>query len=348
MAKLAGGFAEAGGRVDLVVANASGPLRGEVLPSVNLVDLGANRVRASLPGLVRYLRRERPSTLISAEGHANTVAVWARDLARVDTKVVVTERNNFPAGFCTHRGRLPGLSLLKNRAYARADAIVAVSSGVAANLREKCRLAPGRIRVIYNPVVTPGFEAHAQALVEHPWFAPGQPEKVILAVGRLTEQKDFPTLLRAFALLRKRRPARLMILGDGEERSSLTALADHLGITANVALPGFVTNPYPYMKGAGVFVLSSTYEGLPGVLIEALACGCPLVSTDCQSGPREILENGRWGRLVPVGDPVTLADAIDAVLTNPPPPPPPHVVDRFRPATVLQQYRAVIQACHAA
>jgi len=160
----------------------------------------------------------------------------------------------------------------------------------------------------------------AKAPLDHPWFAPGAPP-VVLGVGRLAPQKDFPTLIRAFARVRAERAARLMILGDGktpDRRAELLALADELGVAEEVALPGFQPNPFAYMARASLFVLSSAWEGLPGVLVQALACGCPVVSTDCPSGPAEILEQGQYGRLVAVGDEVALADAMRSTLDNPP------------------------------
>jgi glycosyltransferase involved in cell wall biosynthesis len=148
---------------------------------------------------------------------------------------------------------------------------------------------------------------------------PGAPP-VILAVGRLTLQKDFPTLIRAFARLRARRSARLVILGEGELRDELEALVAELGLTADVALPGFVDNPFSWMRGSALFVLSSAWEGFGNVLVEAMACGTPVVSTDCPSGPAEILENGKWGRLAAVGDAEALARAIAEALDDPNPP----------------------------
>ena len=173
---------------------------------------------------------------------------------------------------------------------------------------------------IYNPVVTAELVSQSRAPLDHPWLQLGAPP-VILGVGRLHEQKDFPTLLRAFARVRAKREARLIILGEAkhaEYRTELTTLAAQLGIANDVMFPGFVDNPFAYMAHAAVFVLSSAWEGLPTVLIEALACGCPVVSTDCPSGPAEILENGKYGPLVPVGDDVALADAICSVLNTPP------------------------------
>jgi glycosyltransferase involved in cell wall biosynthesis len=196
-----------------------------------------------------------------------------------------------------------------------ADEIVAVSEGVADDFAAVTGLERSRIKTIYNPVISTTLVEKAKEPVDHPWFAPGQPP-VILAIGRLTKQKNFPTLIRAFDSLRKKRPVHLMILGEGEERMALEGLIQQLGLDDSVSLPGFLDNPYAYLSRAGVFVLSSEWEGLPTVLIEALAVGVPVVSTDCKSGPREILDDGKYGQLVPVGDSATLAEAIGKALNQ--------------------------------
>jgi glycosyltransferase involved in cell wall biosynthesis len=203
--------------------------------------------------------------------------------------------------------------------YPRASQIIAVSDGVADDLSRFSGVERNRIDVVQNPVVTPELAALADEPVDHPWFSPGEPP-VILGVGRLSDQKDFATLLRAFALVRAKRPARLVILGEGGYRAELEQLVTQLGIGADVDLPGFAGNPFSYMSKASLFVLSSKFEGLPGALIEAMACGTPVVATDCPSGPREILEDGSLGGLVPVGDPESLAAAIGHALDQPTPP----------------------------
>jgi glycosyltransferase involved in cell wall biosynthesis len=200
--------------------------------------------------------------------------------------------------------------------YPWADAIVTVSQGSAEDLA-RLGLSSDCIKVIYNPVVTPELFEKVTEPVEHPWFEPGSPP-VILGVGRLEKQKDFPTLIRAFAQVRQQRPARLMILGEGQERPDLETLVQELGLAENVALPGFVANPYAYMGKAALFVLSSLFEGLPTVLIEAMATETPVVSTDCKSGPAEILANGQYGKLVAVGDVKGMAEAIISTLEAPP------------------------------
>jgi glycosyltransferase involved in cell wall biosynthesis len=199
--------------------------------------------------------------------------------------------------------------------YPWAESIVPVSQGVAEDLA-RIGLSLERVQVIYNPVVTPELFEKAQEPVEHPWFSPGQPP-VILGVGRLEQQKNFSTLIRAFAQVHQQHSARLIILGEGSERSYLESLIKELGLTENVALPGFVANPYAYMARAAMFVLSSAWEGLPTVLIEAMAVETPVVSTDCDSGPAEILKNGKYGKLVGVGDIKGLAEAMISTLTEP-------------------------------
>jgi glycosyltransferase involved in cell wall biosynthesis len=284
---------------------------------VRIVDLKARRVMTSLPGLVRYLRRERPEALLSAMHHANTVAIWARQISGVPTRILVSIHNTTSVSLHKARHlRANLLSYLAGRFYPYADAIIAVSKGVAEDFSNISGIPLDRINIIYNPVVVPELFERAKEQIEHPWFAPGQPP-VILGVGRLTRQKDFQTLIRAFEIVRRERFVRLVILGEGEERPQLETMIKELGLEEDVALPGFVTNPYAYMARAAVFVLSSAWEGLPTVLIEALACGCPVVSTDCPSGPAEILKNGKYGLLVPVGDTFALGKAITKTLETP-------------------------------
>jgi glycosyltransferase involved in cell wall biosynthesis len=347
MLNLAGAFSARGHRVDLIVCRAAGELQDQVPDGVTLVELqraskvwSRLRVLAADPAglasllrpvllpinassgvrrlsdLVRYLRRERPQVLLSAMTDLNLVALWARRLAGVPTHLVICEHitlsQSVQADSNRRKWRYRFLPPLLARTYPWAQAIIAVSAGMADDLSTLAKIPRERILTIYNPVVTPDLEEKSRASCDHPWFAPGSPP--VLAVGRLSAQKDFPTLLRAFARVRALRTARLVILGEGEERTKLEALAGELGIAADVALPGFVLNPFPYFARAAVFVLSSVYEGLPTVVIEALACGCPVVSTDCPSGPAEILEGGRYGALVRVGDVEAMAKAIHATL----------------------------------
>jgi len=220
--------------------------------------------------------------------------------------------------------------------------VVAVSRGAADDLARTSGLPRDRVQVVYNPVLSPALMALARQAPGHPWFAPGQPP-VILGVGRLTRQKDFPTLIRAFAEVRRCRSARLMILGEGEERGRLEALALELGVADDVALPGFRENAMAYMAGSALFVLSSAWEGLPTVLIEALAAGTRVVSTDCPSGPREILQDGRLGALVPVGDAVALTGAMIDALARPPSTVPLEALTPFTSEAAVDHYLRLIE-----
>ena len=317
MLNLAQGFAERGLAVDLVLAQVEGPYLDQVSPKVRVVDLKAPRVLLSLPALIRYLRQECPVALLCAMHHTNIVALWAKLLSGVSTRVVATVHNTSSSVSLNSSPRRAQLMpLLMRLFYPWADRIVTVSEGVADNLAQMANLPRQRIQVIYNPVVTPELFAKAQAPLDHPWFRLGEPP-VILGVGRLTKQKDFPTLIKAFAIVRQSCPARLVILGEGEDRLKLEALVKEIGLEGAVSMPGFLENPYVYMAKASVVVLSSAWEGFGNVIAEAMACGTPVVSTDCKSGPAEILENGKYGELVPVGDVEELARAIARTLQNP-------------------------------
>jgi glycosyltransferase involved in cell wall biosynthesis len=306
---LAEGIALKGFPVDLVLARAEGPYLAEVPDSLRVVDLKAPRVLMCLPALIRYLRNEHPTALL-ATLYANIVAVWARWLAGVPHRVVLNEQNTLTSvsnGENDVRWKL--YPMLAKLFYPWADSVTAVSKGVADDLIQAANLSPDRVRVIFNPIVTPQLRQKSEAPLDHPWFGPGEPP-VILGVGRLTCQKAFNVLIDAFAQVRKRQQVRLVILGEGDERPLLEAQIRELGLEQDVDLPGFVSNPYAYMARASLFVLSSRWEGLPTVLVEAMSLGTPVISTDCPSGPREILKSGQYGPLVPVDDPDALAAAM--------------------------------------
>ena len=311
------GLSERGVPVDLVLAVAEGVFLDQLPPAVRLVDLRAGRLIRSLTPLAGYLRRERPRYLVSSMSAANLIALWAARLARRGTPVMVTVHNTISRSTFAEGALSAPLALRLMRAfYPWADSVVAVSRGAADDLARTIGLAPQKVHVIYNPVITPALLASAREAPDHPWLAPGQPP-VVLGVGRLTRQKDFPTLIRAFAEVRHHGPARLIILGEGEDRPALEALVREVGIAADVALPGFQENAMAYMAHSALFVLSSAWEGLPTVLIEALAVGTRVLSTDCPSGPREILGDGTLGPLVPVGDVRAMATAILHELGSP-------------------------------
>lgn len=317
---VANGLAKRGVDVILVLGTASGPYLDVVHPAVRVVDLGTASMVRALPLLVRHLRAARPDALLSAMSHANVVAALAHRMEGSRARLVLSERAHLGSVFAEYRDwRMRVTRLLMRLTYPWADRIIAVSRGVADDLPRHVPVAPGRVITVYNPVVDEHLCRQAQAAPVHPWLA-GQEVPVVLAAGRLIAQKDFATLIDAFARLRRERPARLLILGEGELRPLLIAQAAQLSVAQDVALPGFEANPFAAMRAAQVFVLSSRFEGLPGVLIQAMACGARVVSTDCPSGPVEVLEDGRWGALVPVGDAAALAAAIAKALDDPAPP----------------------------
>jgi glycosyltransferase involved in cell wall biosynthesis len=273
-------------------------------------------------------------------------SLWAKWRSGVPTRVVMCVQTYLSAQFDLHQ-RHTGAKLrsrLVRWLYPKSDELVAASYGTAEDLAQITRLPLDRIRVIYNPVVTPQVLRKSQEPVSHPWFALGEPP-VILGVGRLVAQKDFFNLVSAFALVRQQRPARLVILGEGEDRPKLEQLIRTLNLEQDVALPGFVDNPYAYMAKASVFALSSRFEGFGNVVAEAMATGTPVVSTDCPSGPAEILGQGEYGRLVPVADSQALGAAILATLDQPVAPELlRHRSLEFSSDRIVDQYLAVLEA----
>jgi glycosyltransferase involved in cell wall biosynthesis len=302
--------------VDVVVARAGGPLRRLLPPEARVVGLPARGVLAGLPALARYLRATRPDALYSTLAYCNVGALLASRLARRGLPVVVREAN---VPLSADTASSPGNRVLRGLVrltYPWAHAVIAVSRDVADEL---CRVT-GRIRhriaVLPTPVVSDDLLHEAEAPLDHPWFAPDAPP-VVVGVGRLVPQKDFPTLLQSFAWLRRFRPLRLVLLGEGPERPALEAQSQRLGIAADVALPGFVDNPFPYLRRAAAFVLSSRYEGMATALLQAMALGTPVVSTDCPGGSHDVLQGGRLGALVPPGNPGALAQAMAAAIGSP-------------------------------
>lgn len=328
--------------IDLVLVQAEESDFTKVPDSVRVVNLDSPRALVSLPALTKYLRREQPEAMLSVMHFANIIALWARCLAKVSTRLVVIEHNTLSlAQRNASRRRSRLIPLLIKYFYPWSDRVIAVSTGVADDLAQTTGLSRKTIQVIYNPVITPELQDKSHQPVEHPWFEPGQPP-VLLAVGRLTMQKDFPSLIQAFAQVRQTRPARLLILGEGPERPVLEALVKSLNLENDVSLFGFVENPYAYMARASLFILSSRWEGLPTVLIEALYCGVPVISTDCPSGPREILADGQYGALVPVQDVPALAKTIGLALNGNTPRPSRESWRPYELEPVVDQYIQVL------
>lgn len=345
MANIASRLAERGDvDVDFLFVTAEGPYLEQLHDGVNVIDLECGRIAFSLPGLIRYLRSARPDALLSALDPPNLLATVSSRLALAGNRMVVTEHCDFSSAIDAAENRRAAavLPTLVRWIYPRADAVVAVSHGVADDLATSTGIPRDMVSVVGNPVITAELKAKAAQAPTHPWFGDGGPP-VVMGVGRLAHQKNFELLLEAMALVVEGHDARLVVFGEGPDRDRLLADAARLGIADRVDFPGFVDNPYAHMAAADVFALSSRFEGLPTVLIEALYCGVPIVSTDCPSGPDEILDGGRYGALVPVDDAAALAAAIGDVLGAETRPTVPD--DAWRPFeedTVVEQYLDVL------
>ena len=317
MLSLASGFAEKGFKVDLVLVKLEGEYLSLIPDNLRVINFSHPRLVTSLPLLVNYLKKNRPKVLISALEDPNTLAIIAKILARVPTKIVVTLHNHL-SRYCTQSNELKRkiTPFLIRWLFPYADAVVAVSQGVADDAVKMSGLSPKQIKVIYNPIFTPDLLEKIHQPVDRPWLAEHQ-LPVILGVGRLSKQKDFPTLIRAFALVKQQYPVKLIILGQGEELTNLEALVAELDLVDDVAFPGFVANPYAYMHKAKMLVMSSIFEGFGNVIVEAAIARTQVVATDCESGPSEILANGKYGRLAKVGDVRSLAAAMILALESP-------------------------------
>jgi glycosyltransferase involved in cell wall biosynthesis len=281
----------------------------------------------SLAAISKYLKARRPQALLSALPKSNINAVLAGWSYRGITRIGLGVHVNYSARGLMDKRENAILdnywSTMMRRYYPRADVVIAVSRDAAIDVREYLGLPRERVTSVYNPIATPEVNVLCEAVPDHPWFVRDS-VPVILGMGRFAEQKNFSLLLEAFARVRQRRDVRLVLLGGNAAsdkprgvREALLAQARRLGVEADFDMPGFVGNPFAYLKRAGVFVLSSDHEGFGNVLVEALLCGCQVVSTNCPSGPAEILDNGRYGELVPVGDASRLADAICRTLDQP-------------------------------
>ena len=308
MLTLGAGLSSHGYRVQLALLRAEGALLSNVPPEIQIIDL---RSRNYLHGLAQFrqiIEREKPMLVYSMLYLANITSLLGCKVSKFQPKTIVNIQNT------TSQQRRPFLKKIMEKwllslVLPWAHRIVAVSRGAAQDLSVYAHISGERITVIHNPVFVPSLLEKAAEAPEHAWFRDSR-TPVILGVGRLDEQKNFESLIRAFGLFRRTDRGRLMILGEGPQRAQLEKLVEGLGLSEDVQLAGYVQNPLAFMKRAAVFVLSSRWEGLPSVLIEALAVGCPVVSTECPSGPDEILDGGKYGHLVPVDDDEALARAI--------------------------------------
>ncbi len=319
MLNLTRGMADAGHAVDLVLVSAEGPFLKMVDERVRVVDLKSSRVVSALPKLIRYLKDARPAALLSGMGHANIIAVIAHGLAGGDCRLVVSEHTlpSVVAKFAS-TPLSKTVPVLSRWFYPRADAVVAVSGDVGRDLREASGLREELITVIPNPVVTPELMEELAGRAEHRFFDEDSPP-VILGIGRLSHEKGFDVLIRAFGLLLETTDARLLIVGEGEDRPELEALVTELGLENKVDLPGFVDGVPSYISQAAVVAMPSRIEGFGNALVEAMAGGVPCVATDCPGGPSDILEQGKFGPLAQVDDPGALATGIEKAMRDPVP-----------------------------
>lgn len=333
--RLARGLLERGYRVDLLVFEKIDTLKDEIPPDACQFILKQKRIHSTRDrvhlarrfgfrilknlrtdllkdarSIAAYIDEERPDCVLPSLPRAKSTTLLALCFTKLNPVVIPTVHIVLMHTKRRFRKLYPIL-------FPVADQVVAVSDGVADSIALKINFPREKIFRIYNPVVTKEIAELARAVPEHPWMSDDGPP-ILLAAGRLARAKDFPTLLRAFRRVSRNRDVRLMILGEGNWRGRLEKMIRKLGLQEKVSLPGWVSNPYAFMSRASLFVLSSKLEGLPTVLIEAMACGCPCVSTNCPAGPSEILDNGRFGPLVPVGDDSALAAAMERILDSPP------------------------------
>mgnify|MGYP003335841754 FL=1 len=309
--------------VDLVVGSATGVFLKEIPPQIRIVDFERQiqpRLQSALKILLplrRYLQIEKPTALVCYLYTCNVVTLMAKMLVRSKVKLVLVEQIILYEKQEKKQQKLQErfLPILMRWLYPSADKVVACSQGLARDLEIYLGFNHGKIDVIYNPVIDEKLAEKANLFVEHPWFNKGE-IPVVLGAGRLVRQKDFATLIRAFALVKKEQKVRLVILGEGQLKNQLLTLVGQLNLENDVVILDFVENPYAYMAKSAVFVLSSGWEGFGNVVAEALAAGAPVVSTNCPSGPAEILDNGKYGELVAVGNSQGMAEAILRVLSG--------------------------------
>lgn len=299
-------FAAAGLDVTLLLDHLGESKFRAVPAQAQLHVFNKQRFTQTFPALLHYLRKTRPDIVLTAHKHKNIIVNWAKAVSRTRIRhVAVLHMPLDPPVQVDASFANRALPLLMRLFLRHADHIVSVSRDMAQAL--KGRYGLNTITVIANGIIGPEFDRLAAEPVLHPWLQVGAPRPVFVTAGRLNVQKDHKTLLEAFALYRQHHMGRLIIFGEGEERQALTALATQLGITADLDMPGHTANILPSLRQARAFILSSVFEAMPLVIIEAFACGTPVISTNCDFGPAELLENGTYGQLCPIGDVAKLA-----------------------------------------
>jgi glycosyltransferase involved in cell wall biosynthesis len=285
--------------------------------NIEIFELDTKRLRDSLFSLLKFLKKIKPDVLISGQSHVNTIALMANQMLRKKIKVIITEHGNLQEGLKDVRNptKIILLTLMKNF-YPKADKVISVSKGVEKTLLKYIKMDKSKMEVIYNPIISDLIYERAEEPLNHKWFT-SKEIPVILSVGRLSKEKDFENLLQAFSIVKSKVDSRLLIVGEGPERDHLEKLIKKLDLQDSVDLYGFEENPYKFFKNADLFVLSSKTEGLGNVLVEALCLRRKIVSTDCPSGPEEVLKKGKFGKLVPPEDTLKLAEGIIDQLKQP-------------------------------
>ncbi len=314
--QLANDWQQQGLQVGFALLRRQGELIETVQPGIEIVDLGVKRIRDLVFPLLGYFKQIRPDIVIAAMWPLTCVVAVAWWLAGRPGRLYLSDHNQLSLS-CVQQlkvsPRLLGLTM--RLTYRSANGVIAVSESVKQDMCELSGLPPSSIRVIYNPAATGVTAARADMLTRHRLWGAGFKHHIV-SIGSLKTQKDHATLIQAFSLLSADINVKLTILGEGALRPALEHLVYELGLGGRVSLPGFVVDPYPWLRSADLFVLSSKWEGFGNVIVEALECGVPVVSTDCPGGPAEILENGRYGALVPVCDPAAMADAMRGCLNE--------------------------------
>ena len=312
------GLAAKGLRVTILALREEGPLRSLVDPAIRVVVVPKRQMRYAIPALRRIIRALVPAVVVgSGIPSLNLVTLIAvRTLPRSRRPKLVLREGAVPsmARYDPSSSNRIAYRILRHL-YREADRIVTLTDGARSDISRKFAVPDSKISVMRtNAVLPPAIEGWIER-----WDGDrGRESDLIVCVGRLSAEKDQRTLLRAVTLLPADRPWRLAIVGDGPDRAALEELARSNGLSQRIVFTGQIDDPFVWMRKARVAVCSSIYEGLGNTIIEALACGTPVVSTDCPYGPREILQGGRYGILTPVGDATAMAAAIAAALESEP------------------------------
>ncbi len=320
MVNLANSMAKKGLRIDFIAADCTGPFLNQVDSQVNIIDLKTKRMSRSLFGLVAYLKQAKPDILLSTQKHTNITACLTKFFLKTKTKIVLRESSTPSKSYeqCTIKNKI--VYQIAKLFYPYADYFIGQSDGLSRDFMTFYNVLEEKLATIPNPIISKKIIELSEAPCDHPWFQEETP--ILMSIGRSCVAKDFATLIRAFSIVRKQKACRLIILGAMASENAaifnnLKKLIKELGVAADISFPGFKDNPFPYLRKAKVYVLSSIYEGLPGALIQAMAMGCNVVATDCPNGPKEIIDRGESGILVPVKDFKKLAAGILHHLNNP-------------------------------